>query len=140
MTHGITHFRLIYIIDHMLIQTTWHSWMFLFILYFLRISSKLKNLIKIAQTKARTITWKFVYRVEYIFHLSLINDVCEYSPLRNTMSFYIEINNNLSSMKFNYLIRILNRLYSAPRESNGQFLSKMVTYICYFCYLIVAKW
>ena len=113
--------------------------MFLFKLYFLRISSKLKNLIKIAQTKARTITWKFVYRVEYIFHQSLINDVCEYSPLRNTISFHIDINNNLSSMRFNYRIKILNRLYSASRESNGQFLSKMVTYIFYFRYLIVAK-
>ena len=63
----------------MSMQTKGHS-KFLIMRYFLRISSKLKKIIKIAQTKAGTTTCNFVYRIEYAFHLSLINKVCEYSP------------------------------------------------------------
>ena len=108
------------------IQTKGHS-KYLFILYFLRISSKLKNLIKIAQTKTRTITCKLSIVSSTPFTYPCVK--CEYSPSRQnflistkpnnkginrlcplpntTMCFHIKINPNSSSKRFNYCIMIL---------------------------------
>ena len=64
----------------MSIQTKEHS-KFLLILYFLRESSKLKNLIKIAQTKARTITIHLSYRTHLLpIYRKLIIEGFEFSP------------------------------------------------------------